>query len=324
MEAEWESRETRFPVSDEHRQTSFNGRSLKVIVKAANYILHPGQSYQGTWHLEGMPHERIAASFIYYYSTDDAIEDDGLGMRRARDETLDYPAYYDLHHDDFSISFKKEAPEPSEGPEPVVEDDDNAEEWEDKSDDSDEYMTDNPSSDAEEFDSAYVPLGTVPTTHVGCKIGHGTGRIISFPNWIQHKVLGIRNPKREETEAAQRKILCFFLVDDTTAATDDEVVLPGMTYSGLKDQVVLTTSDVPRQLRGTNIPSLHVLLPWVSEQLIGKRLPPELVEHIVESTDLGLTREVAERHRRAFMADRKIKVSEENKMWESEYSLCEH
>ncbi|KAL0961438.1 hypothetical protein HGRIS_006383 [Hohenbuehelia grisea] len=313
MEAEWASRETRFPIAQEHRQTSSSGRSYKVIVKAANYVLRPGQSYQGTWHLEGMPHERIAASFIYYYSTDEAIQDDGLGMRRARDEKLDFPPFLDLNHEAFNVVLKKEGGDEEE-----------EEEEEDEEDDPEHNFRDDPSSDAEDFDSSYVPLGTVPTTHVGCKIGHRTGRIISFPNWIQHKVLGIRNSETKGTEAAQRKILCFFLVDDTNAATDDEVELPGMKYSGLKDQVVLTTSDVPRQLRGTNVPSLFALLPWVSERLIGKRLPLEIVSHITKSTDLGLTREAAERHRRAFMEDRKIKVSEENKLWESAYSLCEH
>ncbi|KAJ6560147.1 hypothetical protein B0H19DRAFT_109422 [Mycena capillaripes] len=44
----------------------FHGRQFKVIVKAVNYRLTAGQTYEGTWHMEGMPHERIVASVISY------------------------------------------------------------------------------------------------------------------------------------------------------------------------------------------------------------------------------------------------------------------
>ncbi|KAL0961441.1 hypothetical protein HGRIS_006386 [Hohenbuehelia grisea] len=224
-------------------------------------------------------------------------------MRRARDEEADYPMSIGLNRESYVAHVR---PDQSE-------DDDN----------NNIYVDDYPSSDAEEYDNAFVPLGTVPTTHVSCKTGHGTGRIISIPNWIQHKVLGITNTKTTGTTPAQRKILCFFLVDDSNPEQDD-IDYPGMTYTGLKDQVVLTTSDIPPQYCGTNVPTLHAILPRICQQITGKVLPPELVDLIINSRDLGLTREMAERHRRAFMEDRKIKVSEENEMWESEYSLCEH
>ncbi|KAJ1502462.1 hypothetical protein HMI56_002685 [Coelomomyces lativittatus] len=42
-------------------------RKIQVIVKAVNYILQPGQSYEGNWHLEGTPQENIIATGIYYY-----------------------------------------------------------------------------------------------------------------------------------------------------------------------------------------------------------------------------------------------------------------
>ncbi|KAL0961447.1 hypothetical protein HGRIS_006392 [Hohenbuehelia grisea] len=300
MLEEWEQSSTRYQVGDEHHATSFKGRSLKVIVKAANYILRPGQIYQGTWHLEGMPHERIVSSVIYYYSTDDSIVDHGLGMRRARDEELDYPEFTSLHRDSYIIQVHPDDPDEEEL-----------------------FLEDYPSSDAEECGNAFVPLGTVATTYVASKIGHGTGRIISFPNWIQHKVLGITNKETSGVEPAQRKILCFFLVDDSNPE-EDEIEYPGMAYTGLQDQVVLTTSDIPPQQRATNLPTLHVLLPWVCQQITGKRLPPNLVDLISSSGALGLTREMAEYHRHAFMEDRKIKVSDENEMWESQYSLCEH
>ena len=37
----------------------FAGRELQVIVKIVDYILQPGQEYEGVWHAEGMSHENI-------------------------------------------------------------------------------------------------------------------------------------------------------------------------------------------------------------------------------------------------------------------------
>jgi hypothetical protein len=70
--------------------SEWTGKHFKVIVKAANYILQPGEEYSGTWHLEGMPHERIVASAIYYYERDPSIIDAGLYLRRKRDDD-DFP-----------------------------------------------------------------------------------------------------------------------------------------------------------------------------------------------------------------------------------------
>ncbi|KAL2622356.1 hypothetical protein R1flu_002561 [Riccia fluitans] len=69
-----------------------HNRKLQVIVKAANYVIQPkGQVYEGSWHVEGMSHERIVASGIYYYSTSSCLKDGGLEFRRERDEYEDYP-----------------------------------------------------------------------------------------------------------------------------------------------------------------------------------------------------------------------------------------
>jgi hypothetical protein len=79
------------------------GQKLKVVVKAANYILEPGENYTGTWHIEGMPHERIVASAIYYYERDDSIIDAGLYLRRRRDGEDDWPSTTNSHRDVRSI-----------------------------------------------------------------------------------------------------------------------------------------------------------------------------------------------------------------------------
>jgi len=64
---------------------NFKGRHLQVIVKACNYILGPKETYEGTWHVEGMSHENIIASGIYYYNTT-GITGRGLGFRMKRPE----------------------------------------------------------------------------------------------------------------------------------------------------------------------------------------------------------------------------------------------
>ncbi|KAL0950698.1 hypothetical protein HGRIS_007475 [Hohenbuehelia grisea] len=92
----------------------WKGMDLKVIVKAANYILMPGDKYEGSWHMEGMEeslfgcvsHERIVASAIYYYDTDPEVQDEGLGFRRLRDPEEDFPGREEYRHDDFVVPIK--------------------------------------------------------------------------------------------------------------------------------------------------------------------------------------------------------------------------
>ncbi|KAF4598316.1 hypothetical protein EYR38_006713 [Pleurotus pulmonarius] len=80
----------------------YRNQRLKVI--AANYVLQPGQEYEGAWHVEGMPHEQIVASGIYYYDTDLEIKDRGLSFRRRRDED-DFPSKQEYRQEDFGIKF---------------------------------------------------------------------------------------------------------------------------------------------------------------------------------------------------------------------------
>jgi len=65
-------------------QYSLREKTVQVVTKAANYVLQPGQSYEGTWHVEGFSHEQIIASGIYYYSTSKHMTGPGLAFRRER------------------------------------------------------------------------------------------------------------------------------------------------------------------------------------------------------------------------------------------------
>jgi len=71
-------------------------RKLQVIVKAAYYLISAGETYSGSWHLEGMPHEHIIASGIYYLSVSNNIKQNHLEFRRELPN--DYYHDEDRHH----------------------------------------------------------------------------------------------------------------------------------------------------------------------------------------------------------------------------------
>lgn len=57
-------------VEKEYIETSLKNRRLQVITKLASYKLEPGQSFEGVWHYEGLPHENIVMTGIYYFDTE--------------------------------------------------------------------------------------------------------------------------------------------------------------------------------------------------------------------------------------------------------------
>ncbi|KAL4255807.1 Protein of unknown function DUF4246 [Pleurotus pulmonarius] len=303
----------------------YRGKRLKVIVKAANYVLQPGQEYVGTWHMEGMPHEQIVASAIYYYQADPEINDQGLSFRRRRAED-DFPSMEEYRHEDFDIHFNDE--------------DEDEDEEDDYDVDDDKSERDYPSDwEYTEYDGVrrpwtttglrnYIDLGTVQATGVSSRSSHPTGRIITFPNWIQHKVAGISHSSADPVgSAASRKILCFFLVDDE-ASEGGRMEYRGYSTDGLEDMNVLTTSDVPWQARPCNIRTLHSILLLAFKRTIGKEIPAELRNYIVSmATEGTITREEAEKRRRELMEDRKFtSTGLSHQFWldSGAYSLCEH
>ncbi|RPD53860.1 hypothetical protein L226DRAFT_472741 [Lentinus tigrinus ALCF2SS1-7] len=82
---EWKSRRwplipdppTFAPPTEEGRiNVSLKGCSIRVIIKLANIILTPEKpTYPGgSWHIEGMENERIVATGIYYYASENITE----------------------------------------------------------------------------------------------------------------------------------------------------------------------------------------------------------------------------------------------------------
>ncbi|KAI0324708.1 hypothetical protein GY45DRAFT_1349273 [Cubamyces sp. BRFM 1775] len=70
------------PSSDDRIEFELKGRTVQVIVKLANIVLTPeNPKYPGgSWHVEGMVNERIVATGIYYYSSEN-ITESRLGFR---------------------------------------------------------------------------------------------------------------------------------------------------------------------------------------------------------------------------------------------------
>jgi hypothetical protein len=157
---------------------TLKGRSIQVITKAANYVLQPGgtDGYEGNWHVEGMSHERIIASVIYYYHTDAGLEGEGLSFRRRITEAESEEA--DNINEQRALKLQ-----------------------------------------------TIVEMGTVPTPQ---------GRLLVFPNHLQHKVAPITN---KSDKVGLRKILCFFVCDPdkrviSTKHTYDTHTRPSRAHTG--------------------------------------------------------------------------------------------
>ncbi|NKX88149.1 DUF4246 domain-containing protein [Nocardia coubleae] len=95
MEKWWEERQPAIPDApefqpperDDTHTVTLSGRRLQVIVKLANIHLTPDKPEYpgGSWHVEAMLNERIVATAIYYWDSDN-ITESLLGFRTAIDE----------------------------------------------------------------------------------------------------------------------------------------------------------------------------------------------------------------------------------------------
>lgn len=58
--------------ADIHKEhVSFRGQRLQVITKIVDYKLSPGETYTKVWHVEGMYHEEIVATALYFEREDE-------------------------------------------------------------------------------------------------------------------------------------------------------------------------------------------------------------------------------------------------------------
>ncbi|EIM84066.1 uncharacterized protein STEHIDRAFT_83029 [Stereum hirsutum FP-91666 SS1] len=123
------------------------------------------------------------------------------------------------------------------------------------------------------------------------------GRLITFPNVLQHRVQPFR--LADPTKPGHRKILALFLVDPHIQ--------------------IISTQNVPCQRRD-----------WWSEEIrktnIFEKLPAEVgmeIENMVEDWPIGM--EEAKKMREELMDERKVFVDSNNDWFSSTtFSLCEH
>ncbi|KAJ5454994.1 hypothetical protein N7530_012763 [Penicillium desertorum] len=105
------TRKVKIPEPDNDRvqptnfRTDFCHRKLQVIVKLANIELTPGKpKYEGgSWHIEGQLNERIVASAIYYYDSDNVTNSSLAFRHRGMDHYMD-----DLDYDQDQHQFMQQ------------------------------------------------------------------------------------------------------------------------------------------------------------------------------------------------------------------------
>ncbi len=176
--------------------------NCQIIVKIAETIVTPKSpiSPPSSWHLEGLPCEKIVATGIYYYEMSN-ITTNYLKFRTTVDNVLNIeypqscPKYVKKHYgfdDDKSLNF----------------------------DDRDTIRTHD--------DSTIVELGEIETKE---------DMLLIFPNFLQHQVSNFT--LADKRRPGYRKILVFFLVDPSTPILSTSSVKPQQSTMSLKDAKIL-------------------------------------------------------------------------------------
>ncbi|KAL2827946.1 hypothetical protein BDW59DRAFT_159904 [Aspergillus cavernicola] len=241
-----------------HLYAQFQDKGLQIIVKLANIELTPDKpEYEGgAWHIEGQLNERICATAIYYYDSEN-ITDNALSFRHRASEEYFQDVTYGQNEFQFLRVF---------GFEP---------------------------------DAGNGDTGSQITQDLGSVSTH-TGRLLTFPNTLQHRVSPFSLADR--SKPGHRKILAFFLIDPTRR--------------------IISTANIPPQRED-----------WCQEwkgavhDVLGRRLPVEL-QDMVHKNNSGftpMTLDEAKKYRLEIMDERSVTSEQGNHLFEQGgFSLCEH
>ncbi|KAL6720945.1 hypothetical protein ACLMJK_000045 [Lecanora helva] len=230
-------------------RNQFKESGLQVIVKLANIQLTPEKPEYGggSWHIEGQLNERICASALLYYDSEN-ITESYLAFRQAvNGEELTMKAYDQDDYEGCEIIYGIKQHEPQ-----------------------------------------LQELGRVSTKQ---------GRLITFPNVLQHRVSPFR--LQDPSKPGHRKLLALFLVDP---------YIP-----------ILSTANVPPQQQD-----------WWSERIQQDqslvRLPAELSAQIFqEVSEMPISLKEAKEIRLRLMDERKAYVKDvEYEMQSHTFNFCEH
>ncbi|KAF8993790.1 hypothetical protein BDQ17DRAFT_1392546 [Cyathus striatus] len=135
-----------------------------------------------------------------------------------------------------------------------------------------------------------------PTIQVLGGVNTPEGRLLAFPNILQHQVQPFK--LADPTKPGHRKIVALFLVDPHFK--------------------VISTVNVPCQRKD-----------WWRDELDARKslgkLPPELTSLVTKDVDFPYTIEKAKELRLELMEERKAFVVEQDDVFHSErFALCEH
>jgi hypothetical protein len=67
---------------DDPELINFHASTLQAVVKIADYEFQPGAEFEGVWHYEGMSHENIVMTGLFYPNSDENLEGGGLEFKR--------------------------------------------------------------------------------------------------------------------------------------------------------------------------------------------------------------------------------------------------
>uniref|UniRef100_A0A7S4RQP4 DUF4246 domain-containing protein n=1 Tax=Alexandrium monilatum TaxID=311494 RepID=A0A7S4RQP4_9DINO len=326
------------------------GRRLQVIVKAANYELKPGQSYRGSWHVEGMRHEGIVAAGIVYYGVSASTRGGSLAFRRLRNrnvagrgkipeevigDSYGGPSITVRTSDqgwqsetggDTSKSGEKQEENMEEG-EDGEQGAKEAGEEEDEEEDEEEAKEED-----EEGDDYIVPTGFVkPRFRLsGESVRTGSLWQVSYkseemPNHIE---LGAVDTPAGRVLVFKNSLLhrVQLLWNDSTAETAMRKVLVFWLVD--PDRRIWSSADVPRQ-QWDNIRVILALTLHRQWRPCGKaQLSVPVVRLIADFAKQGFTHEEALQHRLSLMKERKYSQEAVNgeftALIKREYSFCEH
>ncbi|KAL3435408.1 hypothetical protein BDV09DRAFT_184994 [Aspergillus tetrazonus] len=238
------------PQSNMHKQVDlreqYRDKGLQVIVKLANIELTPEKpDYEGgAWNIEGQLNERICATAIYYYDSEN-ITESTLSFRHRADTNYFQEVRYEQDDFQFLRIFGFE-----------------------------------PRAGRNDYEQITRDLGWV-----SCRMG----RLLTFPNTLQHRV------------SPPPKILALFLIDPSRR--------------------IISTANVPPQRE-------HWCNDWAAatNDVLNNRLPRELQAMVRENLEFPpMTMDEAKAHRVELMAERSSKSESENEMFtRGDFSLCEH
>jgi hypothetical protein len=125
------------------------------------------------------------------------------------------------------------------------------------------------------------------------------GRLLTFPNVVQHRVSPFSLADR--TKPGHRKIIALFLVDPHIR--------------------VISSANVPPQREDWGLERAKAV-----DRVLSSNLPVELQKMVHDSLpQTFMTMDEAKQYRLELMEERGLKSHEENSQFESgEFSLCEH